>query len=86
MPQAFAIWPENVESFAAFARAATQWRFIVLPFANGGARIIRTGLDHAALAATIGFAKRASKRLRDLFDDCLAMEDAALAAFAEADR
>lgn len=86
MTAAFAIWPENVESFAAFMQAATQWRFVVLPGAPGVApRIVRTGLDHSGLAATIGAFKRGSKRLRSVFEDCLAMEDAALAAFAEAD-
>lgn len=83
----FGIWPENVDSLTAFAAAATQWRHVLVPPTPGAAgRMIRTGLDHAGLAATIGAFKRPSKRLRSVFEDCLAMEDAALAAFAEADR
>lgn len=81
----FGIWRENVESAVAFFKAATQWRLIFLPPAPGvPGRIIRTGLDHAALAAQIGFARKAGRKLRAVFDDCLAMETAALDAFAEA--
>ncbi len=80
-----AIWPENAESLAAFLAAATQWRVVVIPAAPGvPGRLIRTGLDHAAVAAAIGFARRRSQRLRAIFDDVIAMEQAAIEAFAEA--
>lgn len=83
--EVFGIWRENVDSAVAFFKAATQWRFLFLPpgpVVPG--RLLRTGLDHAALAAQIGFARKPGRRLRGVFDDCLAMELAALDAFAEA--
>ncbi len=82
-----AVWPENADSLQAFLTAATQWRLVLVPPAPGvPGRLIRTGLDHAAVAAAIGFARRGTRRLRAIFDDVVVMEQAALEAFAEADR
>lgn len=77
--EVFELWDVNRKAFKAFDRLGTQWRFVAISGFDG-ARVVRTGLDYAAVDVVLR-RMRGGKRL---FEDILAMEAAALDAFGEA--
>lgn len=75
--EVFEVWKENWESLRAFRALETQWRAIA-----GLAGIIWLGIDFNAADVVL----RRFNSPDHVFEDLIAMEDAALAVFAEVDR
>lgn len=77
--EVFEIWDINADVFGAFLALETQWRVVAL-VGMESARIVRTGLDYAAVDVVLR-----RRRLKGLgpFDDIAEMEQASMAAFAE---
>lgn len=73
----FEIWPDNWESLQAFRCLATQWRVT-----GKMDRLVRTGLDYAAVLAWLRECVHKRKRSQ-IFNDIQLMEAAALEVFAD---
>jgi hypothetical protein len=69
------LWPEHQDAMHLFAALLTQWRV--------GGLGTPTGLDYAVLPATMRLLGIAREAQRQAFADLCAMEDEALAWFAE---
>lgn len=69
----FEVWPENWDSFAFFCRLVTQWNIVV-----GMESSQRTGLNYAAVEASMRMQSIAKKSQAALFEDIQLMEQAAL--------
>jgi hypothetical protein len=74
------IWDINADVFGAFLALETQWRVVAL-VGMESARIVRTGLDYAAVDVVL---RRRGLDGAQPFDDIAVMEQASMAAFGEA--
>lgn len=69
------MYPENWEALKVFMAMATQWREVV------GDRIVRRGLNYAALPAVLELTGVPKKRRAGVFEGLRTMERAALEVF-----
>lgn len=78
----FEVWDINAEALSLFLAVQSQWRMLAVAGLGGG-KIIWQGLDYVAVDVLMRRGQIDDPDGR-LFSDLVLMEDAALAAFAEA--
>ena len=69
------VWPENWPAWCLFQSLSTQWRYTSV----GLDKLVRTGLDYAALYPLLDREALTKQEWNDLFHDVQTCEDAALA-------
>lgn len=80
----FEVWPENWRAIELFLDVSTQWRALAAPEGATGmagaiwSRIMYTGLDYSAVAATLAMRRVPRRAHAELLSDLQVMERAAL--------
>lgn len=80
----YEVWLENQPAVELFLDVATQWRVVAAPEGTAGmvsaiwSRIMYTGLDYTAVAATLAMRRIPRRRHAGLLSDLQVMERAAL--------